>query len=199
MSVGPRGAARERVARAVSIVGHPAVTTTLAALAVAASRRAELGPPALILASVVLTVLAFSWWQVKRAAWEHVDASRPKERRTFNLVLAMALAVGALGAWGIGDPRLAAGLLSGASIVGAAAGLARWLKLSQHVGFATMAVLVTAEAVAAGVLLIGAPLIALLAWSRLELRRHTRREVAAGVLAGAAAWAVWKALAPLAG
>jgi membrane-associated phospholipid phosphatase len=75
-------------------------------------------------------------------------------------------------------------VLAGAVVVLASL-LRRWLKLSLHAAFAVLAAALLWPAVLAtlGVLALAAGV----GWSRLVLQRHTRQEVVAGLLAGAAA------------
>ena len=133
-------------ARALSIIGHPAL---LMPIAIAAAAAAAEAPPQLLrvafgsAVAVAAVVGLFSLWQVRAGRWLHVDASRPSERRQLTRLLAVLLGAIALALWASGQ----------------------------------------ASAVAAGPLPVALPM--LVAWSRLELRRHTRAEVLAGLLLGA--------------
>jgi hypothetical protein len=94
--------------------------------------------------------------------------------------------------WWSGQPRLLPlGLGLGGAMVVAALLLRRWLKLSLHTAFAVFAAaLWWPHAGGAALVLL---LAAAVSWSRLALRRHTVAEVAAGLLAGAAAGASFAA------
>jgi hypothetical protein len=192
---------RNRFARAVSIAGHPALLTPavgLAALAANGAPPQTLWAGAAILVAIAAAVLGFGWLQVRRGAWAHIDASRPAERRTHNLLGLGAFLAGAAAAAAGGMTLLAAALAAGGLVMAAAMILSRWLKPSQHVAFAALSAVVAwtiGVAAAAAVL----AMLGLLAWSRLELRRHTVAEVVAGGLAGLAAGALLVATAPLSG
>ena len=131
-------------ARALSIIGHPAL---LMPIAIAAAAAAAEAPPQLLrvafgsAVAVAAVVGLFSLWQVRAGRWLHVDASRPSERRQLTRLLAVLLGAIALALWASGQTSAVAALV--------------------------------------GLLALG------VAWSRLELRRHTRAEVLAGLLLGA--------------
>jgi len=182
-------AATTAAARALSVVGHPAL---LMPAAVAGSAAANGAPPRVLhlglaaAVAIALCVIAFSLVQVGAGRWSHVDASVPRERSQLNLVLCVLL-FGAAGLlWWSGQPRLLSlGLGLGGAMVVAAQLLRRWLKLSLHAAFAVFAAaLWWPNAAGAAVVLL---LAAAVSWSRLALRRHTGIEVTAGLLAGAAA------------
>jgi protein-S-isoprenylcysteine O-methyltransferase Ste14 len=185
----------DRLARAVSILGHPLLVLP-AALALPTVLR-DGDPQALrsivtCFAVFAALMLAWSWWQVKRGRWAHVDASRPSERSTLNRTLLVAIALGALLAWlRSPTPDLAIMLTLAACIVAAAMLASRWCKLSLHVAMAVYAagLLWPLGAWAVGA---GCAFAALVAWSRLQLSRHQPRDIVAGAAAGAlAAVAVW--------
>ena len=182
-------AATTTAARALSVVGHPAL---LMPAAVAGSAAANGAPPRVFhlglaaAVTIALCVIAYSLVQVRAGRWSHVDASVPRERSQLNLVLCVLL-FGAAGLlWWSGQPRLLSlGLGLGGAMVVAAQLLRRWLKLSLHAAFAVFAAaLWWPNAAGAAVVLL---LAAAVSWSRLALRRHTGIEVTAGLLAGAAA------------
>lgn len=175
-------------ARALSIVGHPAL---LMPLAVAAGASSPDAPPQLmrvaLSTAVVVAVIVglYSLWQVRRGRWAHVDASHPAERSQLNLVLAGLLCAAAALLWALGQPpAVAAGPLLAALLVLLTHALRRWLKVSLHAAFALFAAALVWPHMP-GTLVVG--LLALgVAWSRLVLRRHTLAEVLTGLLFGAA-------------
>lgn len=177
------------LARAVSILGHPMVVLPGAAVAVALSQgqRTQALWMAAGFALFAVLVMGWSWWQVRRGAWAHVDASQRQERRTLNRFLLLALLGAALVALVSGQPRaLALGLALAALLIAVAQLAARWCKLSLHLAFvAYAAVLLGGISVWAGAL--AALFGALVAWSRLALARHVPRDLWAGAIAGAAA------------
>lgn len=180
-----------RVARLLSILGHPLLTLPLAFLALIAMREpARLPGIAAGMALVAAGVMAYSWRQVRRARWAHIDASGPDERAGLNRMLAVVLVALTLLAHLRGLPLLALGLALSAGLILAALGLKRWCTLSLHVAFAAYAagLLWTLSPIAAAA---GFAFAAGIAWSRLHLARHRPRDVLIGGAAGAAAAAAF--------
>src|SRR3546814_11671998 len=67
-----------RLARIVSILGHPLVSLPVAALLLTANQGAgpaRLSALVLGLGAIALGVIGYSRWQVRRQRWRHVDAS----------------------------------------------------------------------------------------------------------------------------
>lgn len=186
---------RQTVARALSILAHPAllVPATVVGLAVHQGASPVVVRTAATAAGIVAAaVLLYSVVRVRAGHWAHADASRPAERLQLNVFLAAALLAAAGWANASGAPRgVTTVLLLCASIVGAALLVRRWLTLSLHLAFATFAAVLSWPTSATLLLLLVA---AGLAWSRLVLRRHTPAEVLAGASAGAAAGVVFHAL-----
>lgn len=175
-------------ARALSIVGHPAV---LMPVAVAAAASGPGAPPQLLrvalgtAVAVAVIVGLYSLWQVRRGRWAHVDASHPAERSQLNLVLAGLLCAAAALLWALGQPpAVAAGPLLAALLVLLTHALRRWLKVSLHAAFALFAAALVWPHLP-GTLAIAALALGV-AWSRLVLHRHTLAEVLTGLLFGAA-------------
>ena len=176
-------------ARALSIIGHPALVLPLAVSLAAVQRGASPQDTWLAGATAVAvscSVGLYSLLQVKRGRWSHVDASVPAERLHLNLFLAGLLLAAAAALWlSSRSLVLAAGLGTSGAIVLAALGTSRRMKLSLHCAFGAYAAalpwpaLSTLAALAALALAVG--------WSRLRLRRHTPREVIAGLAVGALA------------
>lgn len=177
------------LARALSILGHPLLVLPAAALVVGMAQgggRRQLWVAGITLALLAAAIQGWSWWQVRSGRWQHVDASQRHERRGLNRFL-LGLLVGAAvffaAVWR--QPALALGLGCAALLIAAGVALAPWLKLSLHASFAVFsAALLWAlgpVALALGLAFAGA-----VAWSRLVLGRHRRRELLAGALAGAA-------------
>ncbi|HYD86548.1 MAG TPA: hypothetical protein VEA80_03670 [Vitreimonas sp.] len=140
-----------------------------------------------VTAAVAASVVVFGMMQVRAGRWRDSDASAPSERVELNLFLAALLAGTAALSYMNGEPiRLVAGFALAGAIVLAALALRHLLKLSLHVAFAAFGagVLWPAMPIAAVLLSLFA---AAVAWSRLELKRHTLNEVVVGAVAGAAA------------
>lgn len=181
------------LARAVSILGHPMVVLPAAAMAVAVwqGQRAQAAWMGVGFAVFAVIVMGWSWWQVRRGAWAHVDASHQQERRTLNRFLLLALALAAVISLLVGQPRqLALGLALSALLIAVAQLTARWCKLSLHLAFvAYAAVLLWRIAPVWG--LAACAFGVLVAWSRLKLARHVPRDLWVGALTGAAVGALF--------
>lgn len=180
---------RMACARALSVVGHPALLMPGAVVLSTVSRQAPAGTVLAATAAtafVALAVIGYSVLQVRAGRWSHVDASVPHERGQLNLFLAgLLFATAAALGWLGQPPSLAAGLAAGGLLVVLAHALQRWLKMSLHVAFAVFAAaLLWPDIAALGAVLL---LAAGVTWSRLTLRRHTPLDVAIGGLAGGAA------------
>lgn len=190
---------RTVLARALSIAGHPLLVLPAAALAVSAASSAEprqLWVLGLALALLAAAIQGWSWWQVRRGQWQHVDASQRHERRGLNRFLMVLLVIAAtFFAFVSPQPALALGLACAAAMIAAAVLLASWLKLSLHASFA-----VFAAALLWGVgpvpLALGLLFAAAVAWSRWALGRHRRRELLAGALTGGAMGVAFWCLLP---
>ncbi len=180
----------QALARTLSIVGHPLLLLPTVALMVSAAAgqgRGQWLAGATALAVLAAAIQGWSWWQVRRGRWRHVDASQRHERRGLNRFL-LALLVGATAFFAAVSPQpaLALGLGCAAAMVAAGMLLAPWLKLSLHVSFAVFSAALL-WALGPWALAAGLALATAVAWSRWVLGRHGRRELLAGATAGAAA------------
>lgn len=179
----------QAIARALSIIGHPAIVLPLATwLALTLQSPAAASNLAIVAipASIAALGVAYTLVQVRRGRWAHVDASGKQERRDLNRFLGIGLPLAALLAWLVGARvHAVVALLIAAFIVLLGAALARWLKLSLHVAFGVFAAALPWPAwewVACGLLLA-----VLVGWSRLVLARHTVVEVVLAFPVGALA------------
>ncbi len=182
------------LARALSIFGHPMLVLPMAVLAIALAQgdaRTAAWSAAGFGAFAAL-VMGYSWWQVRRGRWSHVDASATHERSALNRFLLAALTAGAvLVAWQGGQPLFALGLALSATMILVAMLTARWCTLSLHLAFIVFAACPLREL---GTVWMLAALLfaAAVAWSRLALQRHTHRDLVAGAMVGAVAgFAFW--------
>ncbi len=186
------------LARAVSILGHPLLMLPLAVLALSLARNGGSRDLIVIAAGFgvfAAAVLAYSWRQVRRGRWAHVDASARGERRSLNRFLLVALAVAAALAWFAAMRELALGLGLSTALIGVAMLLSRHCKLSLHLAFAVYAAMLLSRSdwrLAAGAFVFAA----VVAWSRLALQRHVPRDLVAGALAGLIAGALFWQLSP---
>ncbi|HSJ41386.1 MAG TPA: phosphatase PAP2 family protein [Xanthobacteraceae bacterium] len=174
------------IARCLSILGHPLVMIPAAVATLMLDGQtpsASLG--VLIVGAVAAVVFAFSWWQVSRGHWQHVDASNRGERRSLNLFLATALFLAAaIAFYAIPNRGLSLGLFLSALLITGLLLTAHWVKFSLHASFAVFAVallwpLNVGYVLPAGLLALG------VCWSRVRLARHTVIEVLGGGLFGA--------------
>lgn len=177
------------MARAVSLLGHPMLVLpgALLTLAAAQGRQAQawrMGAGFLVFA---LLVMAYSWWQVWRGHWAHVDASQPAERGTLNRFLLLFLsACVALSLLDSAPRELSLALALAAAMVLVALLGARWCKLSLHLAFAVFAAMLLALA-SVWAAALGLLFALVIAWSRLHLQRHVPRDLLAGAATGALA------------
>jgi membrane-associated phospholipid phosphatase len=186
------------VARSPSILGHPLVVLPVAVATLVLHERISAAPLIVsLICGIAGVVLAFSFWQVRRGQWQHIDASARAERRSLNIFLAVVLFLGAAVAfYQLPGPGLSLGLLLSGLLIVAVMLVSPWVKLSLHAAFAAFAVLllwplklwhVALASVAA----------AAICWSRVVLGRHTIVEVLGGsflgALFGACFWLVLRA------
>jgi membrane-associated phospholipid phosphatase len=177
------------LARALSILGHPALLIPVAVASSASARMAsamQVRDAVLVCVLIAVVTMAFSVYKVRRGLWGHVDASSAAERRELNVFLALLLLSAAGVLHWLGQPRtVVMGLgLSGVMVVVALAARG-CLKISLHAAFAVYAAGIAWPALwmsaAIALLAIG------VAWSRVVLQRHTLAEVLVGAALGAAA------------
>ena len=177
------------VARWVSIILHPFVMVGVLAGTAAATRQTRgeaLRSVGIVAVFTILPLAVLMWRQVRRGLWQNADASHRAERPILYVVGAIGLiALLAYLVWWRPDSLMARGVVATLGMLGVCGMATRWIKVSLHMAFATLA--------ATGLALMRAPvgyalLVALpaLMWSRLTLHRHTRGEVAVGTIVGAA-------------
>ena len=183
----PASAAIDRFARIISVLGHPLLVLPAALALPVALHDGDLRTLRTILVGFTLfaaLIFGWSWLQVRRKRWAHVDASHPSERRSLNRTLLIAITAGALLSWrGLPTPDLGLALALSAGIVAVAMLSARVCKLTLHVAFALYAagLLWPLGSIAVGA---GCGFACTVAWSRLRLSRHLPRDLVAGASAG---------------
>jgi len=185
------------IARILSILGHPLVVVpgAVATLVLQGGASSET-LSALVICGIAGIVLVFSFWQVRRGRWQHVDASALAERKSLNLFLAAVLFLSAAMAfYQLPASGLPLGLALSGFLIVAVMLVSPWIKLSLHASFAAFAVVLLwplklwyvapASVAAAGI-----------CWSRVVLARHTVVEVLGGsilgALLGACFWLVFR-------
>lgn len=171
----------------MSIIGHPFATSAVLAAGTALhlSTVRDAGRTLLIVTVLgLLPIAVLMIRQVRKGSWENVDASNRSERPILfkvGVISLIALITYAL----IFQPHsfLIHGGVGVMAMLAVCAVATRWVKVSLHMAFCTLATTT--------LMLIGSPaawfllaLVPALAWSRLALNRHSKLEVACGLLIG---------------
>jgi hypothetical protein len=176
-----------RAAILVSWIGHPLVFVTISVGIVVIAQLASGGVPLLI--ALFLSVIAptglLLFFGARSGRWADADVSIREERRRFYSIAIPLSAFGTIVMWLAHAPRyiLRGGVIT-LLLLGIAAIVNRWSKISLHSLFASYCTLILFRVnLFCG--LIGLILAALVFWSRLFLSRHTMFENASGVLLGA--------------
>jgi membrane-associated phospholipid phosphatase len=183
-----RPSVRREAARWISILGHPFILIPALVAAVTVRRL----PPEqvvrvvgiVVLVSVVPMLLLIAR-RVRSGAWTNYDVS-VREQRTgmYPAALAITAASVLVLAWTRVPRSILHGVLATLLLIGIASLVNLRLKISLHTAFAVftaVALLAVSRGLAAG----GLALALAIAWSRLELGRHTVPEVVGGALLGA--------------
>jgi hypothetical protein len=178
------------MARSISILFHPFVMVGVMVGVAAAARQApgeamrSVGVVALF---TIVPLAVLMWRQVRGGQWENVDASNRAERPVLYVVGGLAL-VALLAYLLLIRPQsfLVRGVAVTLGMMAVSAVATRWIKVSLHMAFATLAAtaLTLMRAPLGYGLLLALPAIV---WSRLTLERHTPLEVALGMGIGAGA------------
>ena len=194
MTQAAAGSRRARLARWISIVGHPfsfILTLVLATSWQGADRAAAVRSAAIVVGLVLLPLGLFLWWRRASGRWSTVDASEPHNRPALYaaaLGLLVPLVLHYLVAADTSAVSPTRNLLTGALAVGLLLALGAaangWIKLSLHTAFAVFAgvVLTRTQPPLGFAILAFAPV---LAWARLAMARHSLGEVTGGALLGA--------------
>ena len=144
---------------------------------------------AIVALFTIVPLAVLMWRQVRRGRWENADASNRAERPILYIVGGIALV--ALLAYLLlvrSQSFMVRGVVATLGMMAVCAAATRWIKVSLHMAFATLAATALAlmRSPVGYVLLLALPA---LAWSRLTLERHTPLEVALGTIIGAGAGA----------
>lgn len=177
---------KTKIARWVSIAGHPFVMIVLLVLllswAMDPAGAWRVTGFVVVMGSIPTGWLIWRRLSVRGSQTEH--ASKSSTRAVLYLsMLAVLLLSSAYFYWVEHSVFLARGSLVTAAMVAVAAALNRWVNLSLHLAFAVYSGLVLAKIHPnCGLLILF--LAPLLAWSRLTLLRHTLAEVIGGAVLG---------------
>lgn len=178
---------RHEVARWISILGHPFILIPALVAAVTIPwlppQQAARIVGIVVLVSIVPMFLLIAR-RVRAGAWTNYDVSVREQRSgMYPLALAITAATVLALAWARVPRPILQGVLAILLLIGIAALVNLWLKISLHTAFAvfTALALLPNRGLVAGALLLAAAI----AWSRLELGRHTLAEVIGGAVLGA--------------
>jgi membrane-associated phospholipid phosphatase len=169
-----------QLARSLSIVGHPflVLPASVAAVSLLRGGGVRSGMLLVLLFAVVSALIVAG---VRAGRFNDFDVSERERRPRFYLLVIAGTA--ALAYSLRADERAVRACVSAGALL-VACGLAnRWSKASLHTAFGLYAAgFWAAWSPAAG--LIALPLVAAVAWSRIQLRRHTTAEVVVGAALG---------------
>ncbi len=176
----------------ISVLFHPFVMVGVMVGAAAAARQSAgeaLRSVATVALFTIVPLAVLMWRQVRRGRWQNADASNRAERPILYIVGGIAL-VALLAYLLLLRPRsfMVRGVVATFGMMAVCAVATRWIKVSLHMAFATLAATALAfmRSPAGYALLLALPV---LMWSRLTLERHSPVEVALGTIIGAAAGA----------
>ena len=180
------------IARCLSIIFHPFVMVGVMVATAAAERQTPgeaLRTVSIVVLFTIVPLAILMVRQVRRGAWDNADASNRSERPILYVVGGAAL-LSLLAYLVVLRPQsfMVRGALVTLGMMACCGFLTRWIKVSLHMAFATLAAtaLVLTRSPVGYALLMALPA---LLWSRLTLERHTLPEVALGTIIGAAAGA----------
>lgn len=178
---------RHEIARWISILGHPFLLIP-ALVAAVTVRRLPPRQAAFLVGTVVLVavvpMLLLIARRVRSGAWTNYDISVREQRAgMYPVALAITAATALVLAWAQVPGPILRGVLAILVLIGLAALINLWLKISLHTAFAVFTALAVlpSRGLATGALVLALAI----AWSRLELGRHTVAEVIGGALLGA--------------
>lgn len=178
------------IARWLSIVFHPFVMVGVMVGAAAAARQTAGEAARSVITVVMFTIVpltALMWRQVRRGRWDNVDASNRAERPILYIVGGVAL-IALLGYLLLVRPQsfMVRGVVATFGMMAVCAAATRWINVSLHMAFATLAATTLAlmRSPVGFALILALPAIV---WSRLALERHTTIELALGAIIGAGA------------
>lgn len=180
----------EKIARIVSIIGHPFILLTLTVFIVALHRTHPVRALTFGGAAVLCTVsplLFIIRRKVSAGKWSDHDISDASERRSFYPLAITVATVSTLLFYLLNFPHaLIVGMLMSLVILLAAMIINHFSKISLHTIFATyFAVALFAVSLWSGAIFL--LLAATVGWSRVVLKRHTAAQVLSGALLGAIA------------
>jgi membrane-associated phospholipid phosphatase len=179
-----------KIARIVSVIGHPFVLMSLTVLIVAFHRTNLLRALTIGGVTVLATVTPLIFIirrQVSAGKWSDHDVSDASERRSFYLIAITVNALAMILFYFLGfPPALIVGMIISLVILLVAMVVNRWSKISLHQIFAVyfaIALFAVSYWSGAGFLLIAAAV----GWSRVRLERHSLAQVLSGAFLGAIA------------
>jgi membrane-associated phospholipid phosphatase len=183
-----------KIARAISVIGHPFVLLTLTVLIAALSAAPLKQALTIVAVTVTLTVVPLLFIIRRKVAagkWSDHDVSDASQRRGFYPLVIAVTALALLIFYLLNfPPGLLTGMLISLAVLLIAMVVNHYSKISLHQIFAVyfaVALFAVGAWAGAAFLLVAA----LVGWSRVELTRHSAAQVISGALLGAAAGAAF--------
>ncbi len=178
-----------KVARVVSVLGHPLLTAAVFVLFIGFTRFSGAKATVsslIVIGLVILPIIAWNYRNTRKGRYSNFDVSVRSQRYSFYAVSIVLLGVGTLALWLTGQPLALRYGMAFALLMVVVSGLAnRYIKASLHTSvsvFLSMALLTIYPV--AGAVLLGFS--AVVAASRWVLKRHTLPEIGAGAAIGLA-------------
>ena len=177
-----------RLARYISIIGHPFLLMPLLTAVVAyhvLPPRHALIAEIIALGVVIVPAGAYTIFRVRKGTWGDMDVSDQRERSQFYGILLPLLLLISFIAWIAEVPvSIPLGAFAILLLVGSASVINKWVKISLHTGFGVFVAwaMFLIDPKAGAVVLF---LALLIGWSRVILGRHTVSEVLLGGTLGA--------------
>lgn len=171
------------LARTTSIAGNPLLLIPITVFATAGNWRWAL----IVAVTTTVPLVIIIRRNVRRGTWSDFDVSRREQRLGLYLAGLAVLLLTAIVFYFLGaGPRMMRALSAGFLMFAAGVLGHRFLKISMHMMFTTFcAVLIVWQHPWSAVAVL--PFVALLAWSRRFLERHSWPEIVTGTLIGTAA------------
>jgi membrane-associated phospholipid phosphatase len=178
----------EQFARWISRIGHPFVLPLVALLAVTRSvlpLPQAVGIVALAAVTITVPLLVVTRRQIRGRQWTDYDVSVREHRHGLYPVILATLLVSMLSFWLLDGPAFMLRGLAACMVLTVVAMLVNFVsKISLHAALSTFCA-IALLALQPWLGLAACVFAALIAWSRIVLRRHTPFEVVCGVLLGA--------------
>jgi membrane-associated phospholipid phosphatase len=178
---------KTKIAKCISIIGHPLLTIpvfVLTALFNFESVEKASGISVLIIGGIFIPLIVKMYHGERSGKYSNFDVSNKSERQSWYTYVLILLAVITLTAFITGQSRtVCLSLLFSTLLLCTSQFINRFIKSSLHISlnvFLFFMILHMNPVIAFGF----APVICLIAWARLALKRHTPKELVMGALIG---------------